>query len=351
MEIGIDSFVALLPDPATGAFPVPSQRMADLLVEMEIADQVGIDIFGVSEHQRKEFLDSATAVILAAGAARTKRLRLTSSVTVLGTADPVRVFQDFATLDLISQGRAEMIVGRGAFREAYPLFGLDAENPDVLFAEKLDLLLKLRESNRLNWRGRYRPALSGQPVFPRPVQPSLPIWLGVGGTPQSFVRAGTLGLPLMVAIIGGSFSAFRPLVDLYREAGLRAGHLPDRLQVGIHAKGFVADSDAAARDAFFPGWSHLINTIGAERGWAKVTRGQFDAQCAPGGAFMIGDPDTVVDRMLAANDALGGLTRITLEMSGASANVPAMRRSIELLGTRAAPAVRARLDQRAPLAA
>src|SRR5438132_947320 len=230
MEIGIDSFAAILPDPATGRFPSATDRMADLIEEVEIADRVGLDVFGIGEHHRAEFLDSAPAIILAAAAARTSRIRLTSAVTVLSAADPVRVFQHFATLDLISQGRAEMVVGRGSFIEAFPLFGLDLEDYDSLFAEKLDLLLKIRENEHVHWSGRHRPALTGQGVYPRPMQDPLPIWLGVGGTPGSFVRAGALGLPLMVAIIGGETRRFRPLVDLYREAGRRAGFSPDRLK-------------------------------------------------------------------------------------------------------------------------
>lgn len=249
MEIGIDSFAAILPDPATGKPPSPTVRMAELIEEVEVADRVGLDVFGIGEHHRGEFLDSAPAVILAAAAARTSRIRLTSAVTFLSAADPVRVFQEFATLDLISKGRAEVVVGRGSFVEAYPLFGLDTRDYDDLFAEKLDLLLRLGETTNVTWEGRFRPPLHGQGVFPRPHQPQLPIWIGVGGTPQSFARAGTLGLPLMVAIIGGSFERFRPLVDLYREAGKRAGHSAETLKVGVHAMGFVGETEAAARDA------------------------------------------------------------------------------------------------------
>ena len=226
--------------------------METLLAEVETADRVGLDVFGIGEHHRKEFLDSAPAVILAAVAARTKRIRLTSAVTVLSAADPVRVFQEFATVDLIAKGRAEIVVGRGSFGEAYPLFGFAMEDYDALFAEKLDLLLKLRDETNVTWQGRFRPPLTGQGVFPRPHQEKIPIWLGVGGTPQSFARAGTLGLPLMVAIIGGSFDRFRPLVDLYREAGRRAGHAPETLTVGVHAMGFVGDTDDAGRTPSSP---------------------------------------------------------------------------------------------------
>lgn len=340
MEIGIDSFAAILPDPASRTIPSPTERLANLLEEVAVADRVGLDVFGIGEHHRPEFLDSAPAIILAAAAARTQNIRLTSAVTVLSAADPVRVFQEFATLDLIARGRAEIVVGRGSFNEAYPLFGLQREDYDALFAEKLDLLLKLREHTHVHWSGHYRPALTGQGIYPRPHQPTLPVWLGVGGTPQSFARAGTLGLPLMVAIIGGEFRRFRPLVDLYREAGRRAGHRPEQLQVGVHAIGFVGASDEEARDAFFPGWQYMFTEIGRERGWPPATRAQFDAMCGPTGAFLIGNPRSVAGKMLAASAVLGGVSRITFQMSSASLAHEAMKRSIELLGTEVAPLVR-----------
>jgi alkanesulfonate monooxygenase SsuD/methylene tetrahydromethanopterin reductase-like flavin-dependent oxidoreductase (luciferase family) len=229
MQIGIDSFVATLSDPTTGATLDPVQRLANQLEEIELADQVALDAFGIGEHHREEFLDSAPTMILAAAAARTRQIRLVSAVTVLSAHDPVRVFQEFATLDLISKGRAEIVAGRGSFTEAYPLFGLDLQAYDSLFTEKLDLLLKIREDTHVYWSGKHRPPLTGQGIFPRPLQNPLPIWIGVGGTPASFARAGTLGLPLMVAIIGGEFRRFRPLIDLYRQAGLRAGHPCPRL--------------------------------------------------------------------------------------------------------------------------
>ncbi|APO76016.1 luciferase-like monooxygenase protein [Rhizobium etli 8C-3] len=340
MEIGIDSFAAILPDPTTGKLPSATERMAELIEEVVVADRVGLDVFGIGEHHRGEFLDSAPAVILAAAAARTGRIRLTSAVTVLSAADPVRVFQEFATLDLISKGRAEVVVGRGSFVEAYPLFGLDTRDYDDLFAEKLDLFLKLDEATNITWEGRFRPALKGQGVFPRPHQARLPVWIGVGGTPQSFARAGALGLPLMIAIIGGSFERFRPLVDLYREAGSRAGHSPDVLKVGVHAMGFVGETDTAANDAFFPGWAHLTSKIGRERGWSPPTRQQFDAMAGPEGAFLIGDPKTVAAKMLQASETLGGVSRITFQMSTASLDTAAMKQSIELLGNEVAPIVR-----------
>ncbi|MBA17679.1 MAG: LLM class flavin-dependent oxidoreductase [Sphingomonas sp.] len=343
MDIGIDSFAAILPDPATGALPSATDRMAELLEEVEVADRVGLDVFGIGEHHRAEFLDSAPSIILAAAAARTSRIRLTSAVTILSAADPVRVFQEFATIDLISRGRAELVVGRGSFGEAFPLFGLDTRAYDELFAENLALFLKLGETSHPTWQGRFRPALNGQGVFPRPHQPRLPVWVGVGGSPQSFARAGTLGLPLMVAIIGGTFDRFRPAVDYYREAGAEAGHDPAKLKVGIHAMGFVGETDAAARDAFFPGWAHLTGKVGRERGWSPPTRAQFDDMAGPEGAFLVGSPETVAAKMLRASEALGGVSRITFQMSTASLETTAMKRSIEFLGTEVAPMVRERL--------
>jgi probable LLM family oxidoreductase len=340
MEIGVDSFAAILPDPATGKLPSPTERMPELIEEVETADRVGLDVFGLGEHHRGEFLDSAPAVILAAAAARTSRIRLTSAVTVLSAADPVRVFQEFATLDLISRGRAELVVGRGSFVDAYPLFGLDTPDYDELFAEKLDLFLRLGKTTSIAWDGRFRPALKGQGVFPRPHQPQIPLWIGVGGTPQSFARAGTLGLPLMVAILGGIFKRFRPLVDLYRESGRRAGHEPAKLKVGVHAMGFVGETDQAARNAFFPGWAHLTTTIGRERGWSPPTRQQFEAMAGPEGAFLVGDPATVAAKMCHASETLGGISRITFQMSTAALEPVAMKQSIELLGTEVAPIIR-----------
>ncbi|MFP3614802.1 LLM class flavin-dependent oxidoreductase [Paraburkholderia sp. SIMBA_050] len=343
MEIDIDSFAAILPDPTTGALPSATDRMADLLDEVEVADRVGLDVFGIGERHRVEFLDSAPSIILAAAAARTSRIRLTSAVTVLSAADPVRVFQEFATIELISKGRAELVVGRGSFGEAFPLFGLDTRAYDDLFAENIELFLKLGETSHPTWQGRFRPALNGQGVFPRPHQPRLPLWVGVGGSPQSFARAGPLGLPLMVAIIGGTFERFRPAVDYYREAGAEAGHDPAKLKVGIHAMGFVGETDAAARDAFFPGWAHLTGKVGRERGWSPPTRAQFDDMAGPEGAFLVGSPETVAAKMLRASETLGGVSRITFQMSTASPETAAMKRSIELLGTEVAPIVQERL--------
>jgi probable LLM family oxidoreductase len=340
MEIGIDSFAAAISDPATGLTLSPVDRMQHLLEEMELADRVGLDVFGIGEHHRSEFLDSAPAVILAAAAALTKRIRLTSAVTVLSAADPVRVFQEFATLDLISHGRAEIVAGRGSFVEAFPLFGLSLEDYDSLFAEKLDLRLAIRANTHVHWSGEHRAPLTGQAIFPRPLQDPLPIWVGVGGTPASFVRAGMLGLPLMVAIIGGQPARFRPLVDLYREAGRRAGHPAERLRVGLHSIGFLGETAQQAADDFFPGYAHTFSEIGKERGWAPTTRAHFDAERGPQGALLIGDAETVARKILSVNEALGGISRLTFQMGVSTLPHPKMIRAIEILGTQVAPLVR-----------
>jgi probable LLM family oxidoreductase len=344
VEIGIDSFAAAISDPATGITLSPEERLRDLLAEMELADQVGLDVFGIGEHHRAEFLDSAPAIILAAAAARTKKIRLTSAVTVLSAADPVRVFQEFATLDLISGGRAEIVAGRGSFVESYPLFGLELEDYDSLFAEKLELLLAIRENTNVHWSGKHRAALTGQGIYPRPLQNPLPIWVGVGGTPASFVRAGVLGLPLMVAIIGGQPARFRPLVDLYREAGRRAGHAPEKLKVGLHSIGFLADTTEKAADDFFPGYAHTFTEIGKERGWSPTTREQFDATRGPTGALIIGDAKTVAEKIVYINEALGGISRITFQMGVSTVAHEKMMRAIEILGKEVAPIVRKQLS-------
>jgi probable LLM family oxidoreductase len=343
VEIGIDSFAAAISDPATGATLSAAERLRDLLAEMELADRVGLDLFGIGEHHRAEFLDSAPAVILAAAATRTKNIRLTSAVTVLSAADPVRVFQEFATLDLISQGRAEIVAGRGSFVESYPLFGLQLEDYDSLFAEKLELLLAIRDNTNVHWSGKHRAALNGEGIYPRPLQNPLPIWVGVGGTPASFVRAGMLGLPLMVAIIGGEPHRFRPLIDLYREAGRRAGHPGDKLKVGLHSIGFLADTTQKAADDFFPGYAHTFTEIGKERGWSPTTRAQFDATRGPTGALLIGDAETVAKKILYVNEALGGIVRITFQMGVSTVPHEKMLRAIEILGTEVAPIVRKNL--------
>jgi probable LLM family oxidoreductase len=336
MQVGVDSFAAKSADDAVSA----SDSIRNLVQRIEMADQAGLDVFGVGEHHRQEYLDSAPAMILAAAATRTQQIRLTSAVTVLSAADPVRVFQSFATLDLLSKGRAEMVVGRGSFSESFPLFGLSFEDYDSLFAEKLDLLLKLRENEFVHWSGKFRPALTGQGVYPRPIQNPLPIWIGVGGTPESFARAGMLGLPLMVAIIGGETRRFRPLVDIYREYGRRAGHAPEKLKVGIHAVGYVAETTEKAVEDFFPGYAKTFTKIGRERGWPPITRAHFDAARSGHGAMMLGDPHTVAEKILRHSEELGGLSRITFQMDVAELSQANFLRGIELLGTKVAPLVR-----------
>jgi probable LLM family oxidoreductase len=338
IEVGIDSFATAFDDASLHSNR--TDRLQNLIRLVEQADKVGLDIFGIGEHHRRDFLDSAPAVILAAAAARTSRIRLTSAVTVLSAADPVRVFQEFATLDLLSRGRAEMVVGRGSFVEAFPLFGLSLEHYDSLFAEKLDLLLKIRDNEHVQWSGEHRPALTGQGVYPRPLQNPLPIWLGVGGTPESFIRAGLLGLPLAVAVIGGETHRFRPLVDLYREAGRRAGHSPDQLKVALHSLGYVAESTQQAADDFYPGYARAFNKIGRERGWHPVTRADFDAQRGLLGALIIGDPDEVVKKIIRHSKALGGISRVTFQMDPGSLSQEKMTHAIDLLGKRVAPALR-----------
>jgi probable LLM family oxidoreductase len=347
MQIGVDSFVAATVDAAGRAID-PARHLSELLEAITLADEVGLDVFGIGEHHRREFLDSAPTMILAAAAARTRNIRLTSAVTVLSAADPVRVFQEFATLDLISNGRAEIVAGRGSFIEAFPLFGLELDDYDSLFAEKLDLLLNIRENTHVHWSGKHRTALTGQGVYPRPLQNPLPVWLGVGGSPSSFVRAGMLGLPLMVAIIGGEPHRFRPLIDRYREAGSRAGHSPDQLKVGIHSLGYVAETDAKAANDFFPGYAKSFSEIGKERGWPPVTRAQFDALLGPTGALLLGDPETVAEKILGVNESLGGISRLTFQMSVADLPHAKLMHAIELLGTRVAPLVRTALASSQP---
>jgi probable LLM family oxidoreductase len=341
MQMGIDSFAAAY-DHASLAVSA-SDRLRNLVEQIERADQVGLDVFGIGEHHRQEYLDSAPAVILGAAAARTQRIRLTSAVTVLSSADPVRVFQNFATLDLLSQGRAEMVVGRGSFIESFALFGLRLEDYDSLFSEKLDLLLKIRENEHVQWSGKHRAALTGQGIYPRPVQNPFPIWLGVGGTPQSFARAGALGLPLMVAIIGGEPRRFRPLIDLYRETGKRFGYSPDHLKVGVHALGYVAPTTQQAVDDFFPGYVRAFASVAKERGWPAVTRANFDAQRTPEGALLVGDAEEVVEKIVRYSEVLGGISRLSFQMNAASLPHAKLMRAIEAIGTRVVPALRERL--------
>jgi probable LLM family oxidoreductase len=338
LQIGIDSFAAAYTESSLSVSA--SERLRDLVAQVEHAEEAGLDVFGIGEHHRREYLDSAPALILAAAASRTRRIRLTSAVTVLSAADPVRVFQEFATLDLLSEGRAEMVVGRGSSIEAFPLFGYRLEDYDSLFEEKLELLLKIRDNEHITWSGKHRPALTGQGVYPRPVQNPLPIWRGVGGTPESFVRAGALGLPLMVAIIGGEPRRFRPLIDLYREAGIRSGHAPEQLKVGVHALGYVAATSKEAADDFFPGYASAIATVGKERGWPPVTRAAFDAQLGPHGALLIGDPRAVAEKIQRHSEALGGISRVTFQMNVSSLPQGKLMQAIETIGAHVVPALR-----------
>ena len=339
MHVGVDSFVSQVTDPASGHLVGPEERIEHLLDEIELADSCGLYSFGIGEHHREEYYDSAPPVILAAAAARTSRIRLGSAVTVLSAADPVRVFQQFATLDLIAKGRIDLVVGRGSFTEAFPLFGLELADYDSLFAEKLDLLLKVRDSAHVTWSGRHRPALTGQGIYPRPAQNPLPIWVGVGGTPESFVRAGLLGLPLMVAIIGGQPRQFAPLIELYRRAGAEAGHAPEDLKVGLHVFGFVGDSVKAASDTIYPGWHEMFTKVAAERGFRTPNRAQFDATSGPDGAFFLGDPDTIATKLRRVSDQLGGVDRVSLQMTNPRLAHVDLLRGIELLGTAVAPQV------------
>jgi probable LLM family oxidoreductase len=335
VQIGIDSFAAAYTESSLRISA--SDRLQELVEQIVHAEQAGLDVFGIGEHHRRDYLDSAPAMILAAAAARTRRIRLTSAVTVLSAIDPVRAFQSFATLDLLSRGRAEMVVGRGSFIDAFPLFGLPLEDYDSLFAENLDLLLEIRDNEHVTWSGRHRPALTGQGVYPRPVQNPLPIWLGVGGTPKSFARAGALGLPLMVAIIGGETRRFRPLIDLYRQTGARAGHSPDRLKVGVHALGYVASSSREAADDYYPGYARAITSVAKERGWPPVTRAAFDAQLGPHGALLIGSPSEVVEKIHRHSEALGGISRITFQMNASSLPHAKLMKAIEAIGTHVVP--------------
>jgi len=339
MEIGIDSFAKISATDNTQKTDDHVDVMQRLLERIQYADQAGLHVFGIGEHHRKEFLDAAPSMILAAAAAKTSRIRLTSAVTVLSAADPVRVFQNFSTLDIISNGRAEIVAGRGSFIESYPLFGFKLDDNDALFEEKLDLLLKIRDHEQITWTGRFRPALTNQAIYPRPVQPRLPIWVGVGGTPQSFVRAGRLGLPLMVAIIGGETHRFKPLIDLYKEAGIKAGHKEEDLKVGLHSIGFVAETSRQAADEFFPGYAEIFNKIGRERGWPPVTRAGFDAQTGPKGALLVGDPNEVAEKILRHSEALGGVSRVTFQMDQAVLPQAKLLRSIELIGQKIIPQI------------
>ena len=333
MEIGIDSFA----DKREGADSVKS--INNVIERIVYADKVGLHVFGIGEHHRKEFLDSAPFMILSAAAARTKNIRLTSAVTVLSAADPVRVFQNLSTLDLISGGRAEMVAGRGSFSEAFPLFGFNFQDYDALFVEKLNLLLQIRDNEVINWKGQFRAPLENQTIYPRPIQKKLPIALGVGGTPESFARAGTLGLPLMLAIIGGQTHRFRPLVDIYRESWELAGHPKEKYSVGIHSLGYVANTKEEAIELYYDGYAKMFNKIGKERGWAPVTMQGFLDQIGPKGAIVLGSPDEVAEKILRHSEALGGISRFQFQMDIADITHENLQKSIELIGKKVIPLV------------
>lgn len=335
MEIGIDSFAAA---PADNNIS-PGQAMNELIERIVLADEVGLDVFGIGEHHRKEFLDSAPAMILAGAATRTSRIRLTSAVTVLSAMDPVRIFQNFATLDLLSNGRAEIVAGRGSFTEAFPLFGLNLSDYDALFSENLNLLLKIRDHEVINWSGNFRPALVNQAIYPRPLQAKIPIWLGVGGTPNSFIRAGSLGLPLMVAVIGGETHRFRPLIDLYKNAGKAAGFADDQLKVGLHSLGYVASSRKEAVGDYYPGYAKMFTQIGKERGFPPVSLERFNAQNGPTGALLIGSPEEVAEKILRHSISLGGISRFTFQMDVGMPHKKLMK-AIELIGKVVIPTIK-----------
>jgi len=335
MEIGIDSFAATPRNSSISR----ATAMQELIERIVLADEVGLDIFGIGEHHRKEFLDSAPSMILAGAASRTKRIRLTSAVTVLSAMDPVRIFQNYATLDLISNGRAEIVAGRGSFTEAFPLFGLNLNDYDALFSENLNLLLDINKNEIINWKGRFRPELVNQAIYPRPIQKQLPIWLGVGGTPASFVRAGEMGLPLMIAIIGGETHRFRPLVDLYKNAGRAAGHPEERLKVGLHSLGYVAKTKEEAVGDYYPGYEEMFTRIGKERGFPPVSMERFNAQNGPTGALVIGSPEEVAEKIVRHSASLDGISRFTFQMDVGMPHKKLMN-AIELIGKVVIPLVK-----------
>ena len=339
MEIGVSTFVETTPDLKTGKAISHAERIREVVEEIVLADSVGLDVFGVGEHHREDFASSSPAVILSAAASQTRNIRLTSAVTVLSSADPVRVFQDFATLDAISNGRAEIMAGRGSFIESFPLFGFDLKDYDELFEENLALLLKIRESEKVSWKGGHRPAIHNRGVYPRPVQDPLPVWIGSGGNSESVIRAGILGLPLVLAIIGGMPVQFEPLVQLYKKAVAHAGHDISKLTVASHSHGFIADTTEEAADKFFPSTQYVMNKLGKERGWSPYTRGSFDTARTLEGALYVGDPKTVAEKIIYLRKNVG-ITRFMLHVPVGSMPHEDVMRAIELLGKEVAPLVR-----------
>jgi probable LLM family oxidoreductase len=349
VELGIYTFAEVPPDPETGRLPSPAERLRDLLEEIELADQVGLDVFGVGEHHRPDYAVSAPAVVLGAAAVRTSTIRLTSAVNVLSSDDPVRVFEQFATVDLLSGGRAEIMAGRGSFIESFPLFGYDLDDYDELFAEKLDLLLELRESEHVSWSGRHRPALHGLGVYPRPLQERLPVWIAVGGNPESAARAGLLGLPMALAIIGGLPERFAPFAELHRRAAAQAGHDPAPA-LSINSHGYVADTRQQAADEWFLPFATTMSRIGAERGWPPFTRQDYDASLGLRGANFVGDPEQVVEKILFQHEIFRH-QRFLLQITVGSMPHAKVMRAIELYGTEVAPAVREEVARRRARAA
>ncbi|MCP3763021.1 LLM class flavin-dependent oxidoreductase [Domibacillus sp. A3M-37] len=339
MEIGISTFVETTPDVETGEVVSHAQRLREVVEEIILADEVGLDVFGVGEHHRSDYAASSPAVVLAAAATQTKRIRLTSAVTVLSSADPVRVFQDFATLDALSNGRAEIMAGRGSFIESFPLFGYDLQDYNELFEEKLDLLLKIRESEKVTWQGKHRASINHLGVYPRPVQDPLPVWVGSGGNQESVIRAGLLGLPLVLAIIGGSPVQFAPLVELYKKAAVHAGHDPETLPVASHSHGFIAENTELAADQFFPSTQAVMNNLGRERGWGPYNRSSFDAARSFEGALYVGDPKTVAQKIIHLRKHVG-VTRFMLHVPVGTMPHDLVMKAIELLGKEVAPIVR-----------
>jgi probable LLM family oxidoreductase len=339
MEIGISTFVETLPDVHTGEVMSHAQRLREVVEEIVLADQVGLDVYGVGEHHRKDYAASSPAVVLAAAASQTKKIRLTSAVTVLSSDDPVRVFQDFATLDGISNGRAEIMAGRGSFIESFPLFGYKLDHYDELFDENLELLLKIRESEKVTWKGGHRPAIQNLGVYPRPVQNPLPVWIGSGGNAESVVRAGVLGLPLVLAIIGGRPIQFAPLVQLYKQAAAKAGHDVSKLPVASHSHGFVGLDNEEAANRFFPSTQAGMNVIGRERGWGHYSRATYDSARSLEGALYVGDPETVAQKIIYLRKNVG-ITRFLLHVPLGTMPHDDVMKAIELLGTEVAPRVR-----------
>ena len=339
MEIGITTFVENTPDPATGKLRSPYERMMNLLEEIELSDQLGLDVFSIGEHHRPDFIVSSPAVVLAAAAVKTKTIRLSSAVTVLSSDDPVRVFQDFAHVDLLSKGRAEIMAGRGSFIESFPLFGNDLKDYNSLFAEKLQLLIELNKQEMVTWKGHHRPSIDNRGVYPRPYQPELPIWVAVGGTPESVVRAANLGLPMALAIIGGMPKRFVPFTTLYRDTWQRAGHDPLKLQLAINSHGYIADNSQQAADEFYGPYSFVMSKIGRERGWSAMDRAQYEMMREPNGSLLVGSPQQVIDKILYEYE-LFGQTRFLFHISVGTLPHPKVMHALELLGTVVAPAVK-----------